>query len=105
MNTQTLSYAAEALKTLPHIELEIARPGAFQLGTVRFLRGQRSPVEGCTAHDAKEISLILKGKLEVVADGKKHIVEAGALLEIPTGETHYARALEDSEILYVLVPD
>jgi mannose-6-phosphate isomerase-like protein (cupin superfamily) len=37
-----------------------------------------------------EVYKIIKGKLTVVKDGKKHVLNKGDKLEIKPGETHYA---------------
>ena len=103
MNTQKLDFSHPTGEAFPAIETTVASNADVQLGTVRFLSGQRAPETGDTAHDEREISMILEGELEVVSGGVTHRVGPGDLLDIPPGESHHTTALSDTRVLYLLL--
>ena len=105
MKTQQLIYSENALETVQLLDLKCLEGGRIQIGTVQFLNGQRVPAEGTTTHVQREVSLILDGVLEVTSDGVTHAAKEGTLLEIPPGEEHYVKALEDSSVLYLLIDE
>jgi quercetin dioxygenase-like cupin family protein len=58
-------------------------------------------------HKAKgEIVVLgLKGRVAFTASGKTHTLEAGKVLDLPTGEPHSAQGVEDASLLLtVLLP-
>ena len=56
------------------------------------------------SHPNEQISYILSGALEMIAQGVTHIIRAGDVLVIPGGVPHSARALEDTINLDLFAP-
>lgn len=73
------------------------------LGTARFPGGSLVPEEGYSVHSGDEVSLILRGKLEVGIEGKEEggVIEAGEAVLIRAGVPHKARVLEDSFLVWM----
>jgi len=76
---------------------------ALRVGVARIPVGVRVPDEGYSSHRAHELSLLLRGVLQVESGGQKHLVQAGELTLIPAGEAHSALAVgkEDVELLWI----
>lgn len=55
-------------------------------------------------HPQEQTINLLSGKLEVGMDGKRILLEGGALLRIPPNMPHAVDALEDSVVLDVFAP-
>lgn len=77
----------------------------FQFGTVYLKKGTRIPEKGFTKHDSHEISIIQKGKLEMLnEDGSvKAYLKTGEVIYIKAFEAQAANVLEDTKIIYVLI--
>jgi quercetin dioxygenase-like cupin family protein len=70
------------------------------MGTAKIQKGDWVPQNGYSSHEQHEISVILKGLLEVEIDGQISKVKNGEVVMIPAGEAHRTLALEDSELIW-----
>lgn len=77
----------------------------FQFGTVFLKGGTRIPEKGFTKHDRYEISIIQKGKIEMLnEDGStKEYLKEGDVVYIKAFEAQAGNVLEDTNIIYVLI--
>ncbi len=77
----------------------------FQFGTVFLKKGTRIPEKGFTKHSSHEISIIQKGKIEMLnRDGsvKGYLCE-GDVVYIEVFEAQAGNILEDTSIIYTLI--
>jgi quercetin dioxygenase-like cupin family protein len=81
------------------LELPVQQAG-LKMGTVRVSGGAWVPLEGYSRHTQTEVSLILKGSLEVECGGRNSTLRAGEVVLIPAGQEHRSRALEDTELVW-----
>jgi quercetin dioxygenase-like cupin family protein len=70
------------------------------MGTAKIQKGDWVPVTGYSSHQQHEISLILKGQLEIEIAGQTTQLKHGEVVMIPAGEAHRTLALEDSELIW-----
>ncbi|NNG00784.1 MAG: cupin domain-containing protein [Desulfobacteraceae bacterium] len=86
-------------------EIDITDKTKFSLGVATFPPGVRIPPEGDGVHAGDEFSIIIKGEIVSVNNGKKQRLTAGHAVYIPAGESHWAvnESHEDCEIVWVLV--
>ncbi|MFT6755729.1 MAG: quercetin dioxygenase-like cupin family protein [Urechidicola sp.] len=77
----------------------------FQFGTVFLQKGTRIPEKGFTKHDSHEISIIQKGKIEMLnEDGSvKGYLKAGDVVYINALEAQAGNVLEDTQLMYTLI--
>ncbi len=100
MKCYPLRFPEEALKTMGLLNYDLTDAKNIEIGCVRFLKGQRTP---SAVHDAREISIILNGMLEIESDGEVRTVKPGAIVEIPPHKEHSVTAPQDTEVLYILI--
>ena len=95
-----LEYARSPEQVLSLLELPAEARASMKMGTARIEKGGWVPLEGYSRHDQHEISVILKGELEVESGGQPGRMIAGDASLIPAGEQHRARALQDTELIW-----
>ena len=80
---------------------------AFQLGTVRLAKGTRLPETGFTRHPEHEISIVQKGKIEMLNEdgGVMSYLNTGEVVYIEALEAQAGNILENTEIIYFLIKD
>ncbi|MGK0420732.1 MAG: quercetin dioxygenase-like cupin family protein [Polaribacter sp.] len=85
--------------TIKNEKLEI------QFGTVFLKKGTRIPEKGFTRHDSHEISIIQKGKIEMLnEDGSvKGYLKTGDVVSINALEAQAGNVLEDTQLMYTLI--
>jgi len=72
--------------------------------TFSFLKIENGAVLPEHSHPHEQVTIMQKGKLELVLDGEKHLLEAGSALVIPSNAVHSATALTEVEVLDVFCP-
>lgn len=89
-------------KLLFHIKKESVE---FQLGTVSLKKGTRIPENGFTKHAEHEISIVQKGKIEMLNNDESvaGYLQAGDVVYIEALEAQAGYILEDTEIIYFLI--
>jgi len=89
-------------KSLFHIKNEQID---FQFGTVFLKKGTRIPEKGFTKHPNHEISIIQKGKIEMLnEDGSsKGYLQEGDVVYIEAFEAQAGNVLEDTSLIYTLI--
>jgi quercetin dioxygenase-like cupin family protein len=100
MKVFKLKYPSAPEQVLPLLEMQPGQGASLKMGTVRLNKGDRIPLEGYSRHDEFEISVILAGGLEVKCAGEQHTLRAGEFSLIRAGEEHWARAIEDTELMW-----
>lgn len=77
----------------------------FQFGTVFLPKGTRIPEKGVTKHPSHEISIIQKGKIEMLdEDGSiKGYLQTGDVVHIKAFEAQAGNILEDTSLIYILI--
>lgn len=67
--------------------------------------GERVPETGTTSHEGDELSVILSGHLELVADGERTSVGPETMTVIPAGTTHFSENTGDepARLVYVVL--
>lgn len=77
----------------------------FQFGTVFLKKGTRIPDKGFTKHSSHEISIIQKGKIEMLnEDGSsKGYLQEGDVVYIEAFEAQAGNVLEDTSLIYTLI--
>lgn len=77
----------------------------FQFGTVFLKKGTRIPESGFTKHPSHEISIIQKGKIEMLnEDGSsKGYLQEGDVIYIKAFEPQAGNVLEDTSLIYTLI--
>jgi quercetin dioxygenase-like cupin family protein len=77
----------------------------FQFGTVFLKKGTRIPEKGFTRHASHEISIIKKGKIEMLKeDGSlKGYLQQGDAVYIEAFEAQAGNVLEDTSLIYTLI--
>jgi quercetin dioxygenase-like cupin family protein len=96
-----LMYARGEEQVLSLLELPEEERAGFRLGTASIAKGDRVPREGVSRHEQHEIAVIVKGALDVEIEGRTTRVEAGDVTVIPAGQEHAARALDETELVWV----
>lgn len=99
MKIHRLEYPVPPQQVLHLLDLSEGQ-ARLEMGTVRVEGGAWVPLEGYSKHAQTEVSLILKGALEVECGGEVRTVRAGEMVTIPAGEGHRCRALEDTELVW-----
>ena len=89
-------------KSILHIKNEKLE---IQFGTVFLKKGTRIPEKGFTKHPSHEISIIQKGKIEMLnEDGSsKGYLKTGDVVYIKALEAQAGNILEDTSLIYTLV--
>lgn len=77
----------------------------FKFGTVFLKKGTRIPEKGFTKHSSHEISIIQKGKIQMLnEDGSiKGYLKEGDVVYIEAFEAQAGNVLEDTNIIYTLI--
>jgi len=77
----------------------------IQFGTVFLKKGARIPEKGFTKHDRHEISIIQKGKIEMLnEDGSvQEYLKTGDVVYIKALEAQAGNVLEDTSLIYTLI--
>jgi quercetin dioxygenase-like cupin family protein len=77
----------------------------IQFGTVFLKKGTRIPEKGFTKHDSHEVSIIQKGKIEMLnEDGSsKGYLQTGDVIYIKALEAQAGNVMEDTSLMYTLV--
>lgn len=80
---------------------------AIKFGTVFLKKGARIPNEGFSRHPEHEISIITKGKIEMLNEDETVLgyLNAGDAVHINAFEPQAGNVLEDTEIIYFLAKD
>ena len=89
-------------KSIFHIKNEKLE---IQFGTVFLKKGTRIPENGFTKHDSHEISIIQKGKIEMLhEDGSlKRYIQGCDVIYIEALEAQAGNVIEDTSIIYTLI--
>jgi len=85
---------------------QVKRDGVdFQFGTVFLKKGTRIPEKGFTKHSSHEISIIQKGKIEMLhEDGSiRGYLQEGDVVYIEALEAQAGNIIEDTSIIYTLI--
>lgn len=61
-----------------------------QTGSYVIEPGERVPETGRTSHDGDELSVIVSGEINLVADGERYTIGSETLSVIPAGTAHYS---------------
>lgn len=101
MERHRLDYPQSPQQVLSLLRLPAESLADLELGTARLARGERVPLEGNSQHARHEVSVILKGALDVDIEGGSTRVAAGEVTVIPAGQKHTAIALEETELIWV----
>jgi quercetin dioxygenase-like cupin family protein len=101
MEIRKLIYPEGDDQVLSLLELSEEERAGLELGTACIAKGDRVPREGNSRHEQHEIAVILKGALDVEIEGRTTRVRAGDLTVIPAGQEHAARALDETELVWV----
>mgnify|MGYP001167359628 CR=1 FL=1 len=56
------------------------------------------------SHPHEQVTNIISGRFEMTVDGETQTIEAGAVVVIPSGAKHRARALTDCTIIDIFSP-
>jgi quercetin dioxygenase-like cupin family protein len=77
----------------------------IQFGTVFLKKGTRIPEKGFTKHASHEISIIQKGKIEMLnEDGSvEGYLKTGDVVSINALEAQAGNVLEDTQLMYTLI--
>ncbi|MCU4753204.1 cupin domain-containing protein [Halobacteria archaeon AArc-curdl1] len=80
---------------------------SVQTGSYVIEAGERVPETGTTSHDGDEISVILEGEVELVADGERYTAGPGTLSVIEAGTSHYSvnTGEEPCRLVYTVLGD
>jgi quercetin dioxygenase-like cupin family protein len=100
MKVFRLEYAQHPEQVLSLLELPAEAQASMKMGTARIEKESWVPREGYSRHDQHEVCVILKGELEIESGGQPGRMMAGDVSLIPAGESHRARALEDTELIW-----
>lgn len=75
------------------------------MGVVKIPPGARIPTCGDGVHDSDEYSVISKGSVVTMINGRKHRISSGQATYIPAGEAHWTinDGIVDCEVLWALV--
>lgn len=65
--------------------------------------GERVPETGTTSHEGDELSVILSGRLDLVAEGERTSVGPESMTVIPAGTPHYSENTGDEPACLVYV--
>jgi quercetin dioxygenase-like cupin family protein len=95
-----LEYPQLPLQVLDQLELPAEASASLKMGTAKIQKGDWIPVAGYSTHEQHEISVILKGQLEIEVAGQSTRLKNGDAVIIPAGEAHRTLALEDSELIW-----
>ncbi len=100
MKLLRLEYATHPEQVLSLLDLPAEQNAVLKMGTARIQKGDWVPLEGHSSHEQHEVSVILKGKLEIESGGQPGTIQTGDIALIPAGEAHRAQALEDTELIW-----
>ena len=100
MKVFQLEYPQLPLQVLDQLELAPEANASLKMGTAKILKGDWIPQTGYSQHEQHEVSVILKGLLEVEIDGQISRLKNGDAVMIPAGEAHRTIALEDAELIW-----
>jgi co-chaperonin GroES (HSP10) len=77
----------------------------IQFGTVFLKKGARIPDKGFTQHPCLEISIIQKGKIEMLNEDEssKGYLKEGDVVYFEAFETQAGKVLEDTYLIYTLI--
>lgn len=101
MEVFKLKYPSAPEQVLSLLELKPEQWAGLKMGTVRLNKGDWVPLEGHSRHEQHEVSVILSGGLEVECAGERSTLRAGDVSLIHPGEEHRARAIEDTELIWL----
>lgn len=72
-----------------------------EVGSYVIEPGERVPESGTTSHDGDEISVILSGEIDLVAEGERTTVGPESVTVIPAGTAHYSENASDEPVRLV----
>lgn len=78
-----------------------------EVGSYVIEPGKRVPESGTTSHDGDEISIILSGEIDLVAEGERTTVGPESVTVIPAGVDHYSEntTAEPVRLVYAVLGD
>ncbi|MXV64057.1 cupin domain-containing protein [Natronorubrum sp. JWXQ-INN-674] len=78
-----------------------------EVGSYVIEPGERVPENGTTSHAGDEISVILSGEIDLVADGERITVGPESVTVIPAGVDHYSENTTDElvRLVYAVLGD
>jgi quercetin dioxygenase-like cupin family protein len=88
------------MQVLDQLELPAETSASLKMGTAKIQKGDWVPQTGYSSHAQHEVSVILKGLLEIEIAGQTTPLKHGEVVMIPAGEAHRTLALEDSELIW-----
>jgi quercetin dioxygenase-like cupin family protein len=105
--------------TIPHakpgevVDVRPLGPALASAQTATLLRAEQVEVRRLVVPAGKEIPEhqargeivvhCLEGKVAYTAFGKEHVLEAGTLFYLPTGEPHSVKGIEDASLLLTIL--
>lgn len=95
---------AMKVKGVHRIELE---DKVISFGNVVYPAGHRHPKEGVQGHKGIEVTLFLRGGVQLITNDKTYDVKAGEVTVADYGEAHasYNNTDEDCETFYIMIAD
>ena len=100
MKVFQLEYPQHPLQVLDQLELAPEANASLKMGTAKIQKGDWIPQTGYSQHEQHEVSVIIKGKLEIEVAGEISSLKNGDAVMIPAGEAHRTMALEDAELIW-----
>ena len=100
MKVFQLEYPQHPLQVLDQLELPPEANAGLKMGTAKIQKGDWVPLQGYSRHEQHEVSVIIKGKLEIEVAGEISSLKNGDAVMIPAGEAHRTMALEDAELVW-----
>lgn len=100
MKVFPLEYPQLPLQVLDQLELPAEASASLKMGTAKIQKGDWIPAAGYSSHEQHEVSVILKGLLEIEVTGQSTTLKHGEVVMIPAFEAHRTLALEDSELIW-----
>ncbi len=97
------SWASDGFDLQDLLSMTAESDACIQFGVAHFKKGTRQPVDGLTAHEESEISLVLQGSFSLETENGLEELGRGDLIVIPADTPHAATALEDARVYFVLV--
>lgn len=104
MKIANIIYAEEGEHYNREIISEINDGIQTMAGTVILKKGTRIPLEGFSRHPFNEISIIIKGNIEMIDEAGEILgyLTAGTMAYLNALEPQAGNVLEDTELIYMI---
>lgn len=79
----------------------------ISFGNVVYPAGVRNPAEGVKGHNGIEVTLFLRGGIQLITQDQTYDIKAGEVTVADYGEAHasYNNTKEDCETFYIMIAD